>query len=476
MKRRYFSKNLKTLFFLAIFLSTLLKLYLVNTFKGPLSGFMWDEYIYIVAAKNMKDGFGYTSDRPPLLPTLIALIFQLFGENLRIVKYSMPILSLINIFLIYHLASVLYDEKVGVISSIFFSSLPVPFFLSTRILTETLFLTFFLLSITTFYLGLEKNKKYFLLTGIFTAFSLLTRYTGVVLFLIYAAFILLKKRFDVFLSTYLYISFLIFLIILSPWFLANFQNYRSLLGPLIKNFAINKRIQTVEAINLPVLNFKLSFSRTAYYFFVLPFVGSFLSFTTLLYFLFYRKIGEKDFFLILIFLITFILFLISVGRASIRFLNELSIIFSIFSSLFFVKTFKKNGKIFAFVFSIWFLNLLLSITTVAWYSNNREILENPNFELYMKTQEYLEKEIPKSSIVLTNLEPIVADSGRNAVSIIFNEMSFKNQLKYAEYIVVSSKEPTWEEIKFIEKEKNLNLINEIDGAVKIYEVVKPTTK
>lgn len=471
MNRKSIWKIFSRFLLITVFITTVIKVYLISTHKGPLSGFMWDEYIFIVSAKNIRNGFGYTSDRPPFLPILILLFFQIFGENLTIVKYIIPAFSVINIFLIYYFASILYDKKIGLISSLLFSTLPVPFFLSTRILTETFFLMFFLSSLITFYLGLEKNVKYFLLTGIFTALSLLTRYTGAILFIIYFSYIFLRKKFKIFFCPNLLLSLIFFLLVLSPWFLVNIQNYSNPIGSLIENLEINRNIKTVEAINLPFLNLKISFPPLMYYFFVLPLIGSILSLTTLLYFLFFRKIEKEEILLLLIFFAIFIFHLISVGRASVRFLNEISIIFSIFSALFFVKIFKiKEKKFFILIFSFWFLNLLLSITTVVWYSNNREILENPNFELYMKTWEYLKKNLPRGSIVLTNLEPVVEDAGGNAVSIIFNEKSFKQQLKFADYVLVSMIEPTWNEIRFVEEEKNLLLVHKIDGAINFYKV------
>lgn len=471
MKMKKSIDAITALAMILIAFSVLLIFFLVNFNQGPFSGFMYDEYNFIITAKNLINGYGYTSDRPLVLPVLIASVFKIFGENISLVKYIVPILASISIVSIYYFGSIFYNKNVGIISAIFISSLPIYFFLSTRILSEIPYFLFFTLSLCTFYLAMERNKKYFILVGLFTALSFLSRYTGGILFFIYLFYIFFTKRFSIFSNKFFWIGLILFFIVLLPWFALNYTTTGNLIGPLLANFMYNKNLSNVEIISLPILGFRLDLPKVIYYLVVLPLVASIFLLFSIFYFLYYRTIKRPEILLITVFFVVFISYSLLVGRASIRFLFDTSLIFVVFSSVVFLKIFGNKSKLmFIFIFIIWIFNLILGLMAFTWYSNNREMIENPNYQLYVASWEYLRNNIPRNSTILTNMPPIVADAGQNAVFIIYNEDSFRKQLTYADYVLVGRNEPDWNLITFVERENSLSPVYKIDYNVTLYKI------
>jgi len=146
-------------------LGLLVRLYVL--IFAPRPGFVIDEAEYYQIASILADGRGWmfyeaaTWVRPPLYIMLLAGVFKLFGPNLMLVRLLQIGLSLASVYLLYRLGAKAYNRKTGLLSGLL-AAMAWPFaVLSSLLLSETLFIFLFLLSISflTKYLALAKTAQ-----------------------------------------------------------------------------------------------------------------------------------------------------------------------------------------------------------------------------------------------------------------------------------------------------------------------------
>jgi 4-amino-4-deoxy-L-arabinose transferase-like glycosyltransferase len=454
---------------------------LVSIEKGPFLGFMWDELTYIAGAINISNGLGYTLDRPPFLSACISLIFSIWGINLSLIKYLSPFFGLGSILIIYCLALVFYGKREAFLSALLVSSLPLHFFLATRLLTEIPFLIFFSASLLFIYLATVKNEKYLLCLGLTIALTILTRYTGLVLIGIFFLYLFLIRKLGIIFSRYFLYGGIVFVLVLSPWLLNNIYFLNSFFAPLIDNFEINRNITTVEAITLPLINSRIS-SRSYYYLWAILLTSSILLPFSIMGIWKSKPLRRQDILLILSIGAILLPHLFMVGRYSVRFLIGLVPPVTIFSARFFSYLLDRYGdkyRLNQFVCLIWSINLLLGSSAVIWYANNRQMQENPQYHLYQGIYKYIKTlRLPEVRII-TNLEPVVIYSGHKPISVAYNEDSFYQQLAHADYVLISKREPNWIKLSFIKQVEGLQKIslpalNGMDNIILFYRIIKPS--
>jgi hypothetical protein len=128
------------------------------------------------------DKYGF--HEKPLWHILEGSFYLIFGFHEAIVKILTPFIGSILVGLsTYVLVKKIYDEKIGFISSII--SITVPSFVTYSVLvyTDALFVFYFSLFALTLILAVKTNEtKYWIISGIFAAFSFLTKNTGYAIF------------------------------------------------------------------------------------------------------------------------------------------------------------------------------------------------------------------------------------------------------------------------------------------------------
>jgi hypothetical protein len=174
--------------------------------------------------------------RPMIFPFIIAFSFLFDGEVL--VRIMVGIFSILSIITTYYLGKELFDDKVGCLSAVFLSSFPLFVFFGNKILSEVVFLTTSSLAIATFYVGIEKKKKFLYLSAFLTGISILTKYFGFFLLTIYFFYILLKRRIRFFKEKETFISLAILFFTLTPWFIVNTFHYGNPIGGIFENAGI----------------------------------------------------------------------------------------------------------------------------------------------------------------------------------------------------------------------------------------------
>ena len=230
----------KLFFISSLILSMIMRLLLFNINKG----LWWDEAVYLSLGKNILKQKYYIdviasdreSFRSPFLPLISALSFFLDEEIF--VKFIVLLFSLISIITTYYLGKIFFDKKTGYLSAALLSSFPLYIFFGQRILSESIFVTFFSLSLLTFYLGVEKNKKYLYYCGFLTGLSYLTKYFAMILPVLYFFYILLRRKEKIILKKETWISLGIFFLTISPWIILSVKYYKSPLGGIFKNFEV----------------------------------------------------------------------------------------------------------------------------------------------------------------------------------------------------------------------------------------------
>lgn len=212
------------LLLLLIFVAALMlrMLYLPQIAKElPIS----DEVGYDEAAMNLVSGkgygmFGYRSYQPPLYPSFLAVVYKLFGHDYVMVKVIQMFLGSFGCILIYAIARLVFNEKIGLISAFIYAAHDGLIFLSGHLLTENLFILLNLLFILLL-LRFSKSESVFvlILSGISIGLCALTR-TNVLVSVPFIClwFLIASKR-------WFFYSLVLILFIgltISPWTIRNY--------------------------------------------------------------------------------------------------------------------------------------------------------------------------------------------------------------------------------------------------------------
>jgi len=168
---------------------------------------------------------------PPLYPIFLAICYSIFGFN--IFGFFLPhiVLDSINSLLVLFLGQRIFNNRIGIIASLFYALNPHFIISSVQLGTETLYL-FLLLSLFLILqkLLLKPSKKYFIATGIIMALAALCRSV----FLVFMPFIFIwliivfyseSRKALIFIP----IIFLCFLLIYGVWVIRNYLVFHEIL-------------------------------------------------------------------------------------------------------------------------------------------------------------------------------------------------------------------------------------------------------
>lgn len=157
-----------------------------------------DSYKYIELAKSLayKSSFTFNNsielERLPGYPLFLSL-GVVFGHLEIITILVQILLSCLSVYLIYKIANLMFkNEKVAIISSIFYSIEPLSILYASKIMTETLFITLFLLFFYIFLVYLSNKKLSFLIFSSFVlAMSAYVRPVSIYLGFLFTLFLFL---------------------------------------------------------------------------------------------------------------------------------------------------------------------------------------------------------------------------------------------------------------------------------------------
>lgn len=247
-------------------------------------------------------------DGPPLVAYLIHGFTLLFGSSSQSINFIGLICNLIITFFIYQLSKFLFNKNIALLSIllwIFSSSSFIQYNLKVEYDTPvTLFwiMTLYLFAIAHF----QKKSFYLYLAGISAGLMMLSKYTGVILFLSIFIMMLFSKDYrGLFKNKHLYFSGALSVIVFSPVIIWNFQhhftsflfqlnhgfkhllNYNHILQYIMLTFSMYHLIFTLF-IYFIIMNRKKAFSDPRLEIILYP------ALTTFLFFLFVSPYSFKN--------------------------------------------------------------------------------------------------------------------------------------------------------------------------------------
>ncbi len=225
-----------------------------------------DEHYYMQTASQLYNGEGYVVDSQPTAyhpvgyPLILAGFFLLGVDSVFWLQLMQVIIAVLTLYLLYRLASELFDHSVAFIAVLLAAFYPYMIFTPSRILPTTLFTFFLLLATFLLYKGKRDMKKIELfLSGLCFGISVLIKSTALVLFLVAAVWYMLsmvkEKGLPLKESVLLTVGVLC---LLTPWLYRNQQVFGSpVLGT---NFGYNLWLGNQKNANIrsSIHNTKLS--------------------------------------------------------------------------------------------------------------------------------------------------------------------------------------------------------------------------
>ncbi|MFC1667485.1 glycosyltransferase family 39 protein [Candidatus Omnitrophota bacterium] len=168
---------------------------------------------------------------PPMYSLILTLPKRLGFEKPKEANYFSFYVALLLPFLAFFIAWQLFDKRTAFFAFLFLSIEPVYWLCSLRVWMGCTLTLFMYLSILFFILG-WKNDKYYILSGVFLGFSLLTKYTGVLVAPIILIFAATYKP-ELFRNIKFYLIFIIAFLIFMPWIIWNIKVYGNFLSTIM---------------------------------------------------------------------------------------------------------------------------------------------------------------------------------------------------------------------------------------------------
>lgn len=186
------NKHIEPLFLFTICAITTILIFILM----DLNSITPDGTSYIYLGKSILNG-EYPENfihRLPLIPSLISLFFYA-GFSVQSIRYLIPIIFMNSALITtYVFAKTLYTKKEAVIATSVLFSFPFFWAWGLNVLVDIPLITFSLLFLLFFYLGIEKEKKYLFISAIFLAFAFLVKQSAILLIPPAFLYLLITKR------------------------------------------------------------------------------------------------------------------------------------------------------------------------------------------------------------------------------------------------------------------------------------------
>lgn len=336
---------------------------------------------YATIAKEMVDTDSYINPtllgikhlhKPPLTYYITAFSYKIFGVNEFGARFFLHIALVFQLLLVFKITQLLFkNEKFSLLTTLIYFSFPIVIIAERNLTTDT-YLTTFILASLYFWLQFKNTKKIIFLVLFYVFLGLIFETKGPVGLIVPVVFVLTQKivfkdRFKFGLPYIL--SFLVFLIVASAWYIAVIYKNENLLQYFVNS-------QLVERVTQNKFNRGKPFW---YYIVFLPAIG----FPWVLFLIVYFKnnlvriLKEKnnEFVLLISFLALFLVLTLATSKLILYILPVISIL-AIFSAKFVsesnVKLLNFISKFYLFLIITFGLGLLLLA-----FLKNTELTVNP---------------------------------------------------------------------------------------------------
>jgi len=228
----YLSQHRKTLLLFIFSISILIQLIFLSVFPPATQRNQSSDYLnfYEPAAQNILIGKGIVDMQgnlsiryPPGYPVILSIIFELADltglNRFDCIAGFNVLITAFSCILIFLIAELIFNTKIGIISSLIWISYPFNLWLIKQPNSEIPFMLFFYSGILYFISGIKKkNLIFILLSGVALAMSALIRPIGILFGLLFAIALLfyteLPRAKRIFYSIILLIGFIITVL---PW-------------------------------------------------------------------------------------------------------------------------------------------------------------------------------------------------------------------------------------------------------------------
>ena len=323
----------KEIFFLICILAIIFAIDVIIISHIPADKIYGDEVFYFHQALKIREGkfMNFQNTQPLLYPLFLSLFINASPFFLRLLNVFLLIISLV---LLFYYSKRFSNLALLVVLVFGFNSLIL--LLTSTLYTEILFFVFLFLSFIVFE-NIKNSKKIlpWIGFGIILGLACQTRVTGLILFMFFLFYILLKDKFQF----HHFLCFLTMFLVLLPWFLVGGWN-----------FLIEKQIGSYFDIVGPIK------SILKYWWPLTPF----------LFFGFYTAIKQKKEDLNMILLFCLVCMVILISFTGVMFERHFSIVFPFLSIISIIgvekiinKNYKKAIKIIVFVFLIFLLGFYI---------------------------------------------------------------------------------------------------------------------
>jgi len=289
-------------------------------------------------------------------------------------NFLIPLIGALSVILVYKLGKELFNEKVALISSLFFAFIPLHVFYSGRVLTGVLFTFFVLITFLSFWKGYENNnKKHKILFGVFLAFALLSRYTALWIIPIFLIYFLVRDKSLKFLKDkYLWYSILVFFGTLIPWLIYGIFEYNNPIGAFVHGAKASAYWGGLQSWTF----------FFGYWWQMFSIIG-FIFVAALIYILYKKDFFKKEIYLLLIWLVFFLGMAIYMPHKEDRFILAIVPTIALISGYFIdkIKIYKK--QIIAILIGILILSLGLNFynTYKTYHNTNTDCFEQVGLKL-----------------------------------------------------------------------------------------------
>ncbi len=190
----------------------------------------WDEAEYMLMARAFADGNSY--DFIPVRPILFSLISAAFfkiSPTEYLPRLLITLISFASVPGMYILGKEIWGKREGLIAALLTSVFWLDLFFSTRLLVDSPSMTFFIFSALFFHKYFKSNNPKFLyIGGVIIAFGTLIRLSTATFLIAIVIFTVVTERLKFVKKKEVWISALIFVLILSPyviWGYAKFDGF-----------------------------------------------------------------------------------------------------------------------------------------------------------------------------------------------------------------------------------------------------------
>ena len=185
-------------------------------------------------AQRGRNVFAYFNEplfkHPPLFPYFLAAALKFSGNDL-LAAYAVPLFFAVMVIpLVYLLGVAIFNQRTGLLASVFVAIDPVQIISSEKIWMETTLSFFTVLAAFLFVRALKTGRDfYFILSGIAGGLAALTKYPGILSIFIFIAYAFVYQQ-SLFRQKNFWVGLGTPFILLTPWFYWNYRVYGSGFG------------------------------------------------------------------------------------------------------------------------------------------------------------------------------------------------------------------------------------------------------